>query len=101
MASLRPLFCLAAALPLFVACGGDDGGTVIPEGTHTQYVSAKAFVPTNNNQAREFGLDLNKDKTVVVVEHELLLAPRWEPPPLWLRAVPSGTVSPTMSRNHN
>ncbi len=64
MASLRPLFYLAAALPLFVACGGDDGGTVIPEGTHTQYVAKKASVPTNNNQAREFGLDLNKDKTV-------------------------------------
>lgn len=63
MASIRPLFCLAAALPLFFACG-DDGGTVIPEGTHTQYVAKKAYVPTNNNQAREFGLDLNKDKTV-------------------------------------
>ena len=64
MASLRPLFCLAAALPLFVACGGDDGGTVIPEGAHTQYVAKRAFVPTNNNQARDYGLDLNKDKTV-------------------------------------
>jgi hypothetical protein len=66
MASIRPLFALAAAaLPLIVACGGDDGGgTVIPEGEHTQYVAKKAFVPTNNNQAREFGLDLNKDKTV-------------------------------------
>jgi hypothetical protein len=66
MASLRQLFCLAAAaLPItLAACGGDDGGTVIPEGTHYQYVSKKAFVPTNNNQAREFGLDLNNDKTV-------------------------------------
>jgi len=64
MASIRPLFCLAAALPLFVACGGDDGGTVIPEGPHYQFVAKKANVPTNNNQAREFGLDLNKDKTV-------------------------------------
>lgn len=63
MASIRPLFYLAAALPLFAACG-DDGGTVIPEGAHTQYVAKKASVPTNNSQAREFGLDLNKDKTV-------------------------------------
>jgi len=65
MASIRPLFALAAAaLPFFAACGGDDGGTVIPEGAHTQYVAKKAYVPTNNNQAREYGLDLNKDKTV-------------------------------------
>jgi hypothetical protein len=66
MASIRPLFCLAAAvLPLtLAACGDDGGGTVIPEGEHYQYVSKKAFVPTNNNQAREFGLDLNNDKTV-------------------------------------
>ena len=65
MASLRPLFALAAAASLsFAACGGDDGGTVIPEGQHYQFVSKKAYVPTNNNQAREYGLDLNKDKTV-------------------------------------
>lgn len=63
MASIRPLFYLVAALPLFAACG-DDGGTIIPEGEHTQYVAKKASVPTNNSQAREFGLDLNKDKTV-------------------------------------
>lgn len=71
MASIRPLFLLAAAaLPLsLAACGGDDGGTVIPEGMHYQYVAAKAFVPTNNNQAREYGLDIGSpdgklDKTV-------------------------------------
>lgn len=64
MLPIRP-FLLAAILPLsLVACGGDDGGTVIPEGTHYQYVSKRAFVPTNNNQAREYGLDLNNDKTV-------------------------------------
>src|SRR5688572_21654911 len=63
MSSIRP-YLLAVAFSLtFVACG-DDGGTVIPEGEHYQYVSKKAFVPTNNNQAREFGLDLNGDKTV-------------------------------------
>jgi len=64
MASIRP-YLLAAALSLTViACGDDGGGTVIPEGEHYQYVSSKANVPTNNNQAREFGLDLNGDKVV-------------------------------------
>ncbi len=64
MASLRS-FLLAAALPmtLVAACGDDGGSTVVPEGTHYQYVSSEAFVPTNNNQAREYGLDLNGDKT--------------------------------------
>jgi len=63
MVSIRTL--LLAALPLtFIACGGDDGGTVTPEGTHYHYVSSKANVPTNNNQARDYGLDLNGDKTV-------------------------------------
>ncbi len=63
MALLRS-FLLAAALPTLVACG-DDGGTSqpTPEGEHYQYVSSEAFVPTNNNQAREYGLDLNGDKT--------------------------------------
>jgi hypothetical protein len=69
MASIRPFLLAALSLSL-VACGGDDGeGTVIPEGEHYQYVSSKAFVPTNNNQAREFGLDIGSssgklDKTV-------------------------------------
>lgn len=63
MASIRPF--LLAALPLtLIACGGDDGGTVIPEGEHYQFVANAAAVPTNNNQAREYGLDLNDDKTV-------------------------------------
>ncbi len=63
MLSIRP-FLLAALSLSFVACGGDDGGTVIPEGEHYQFVGKKVSVPTNNNQAREFGLDLNGDKTV-------------------------------------
>ncbi len=62
MVSIRPL--MLAALPFtFIACGGGGEDTVVPEGTHHQYVSSKAFVPTNNNQAREYGLDLNGDKT--------------------------------------
>ncbi|CAN5700502.1 hypothetical protein BH11MYX3_BH11MYX3_06420 [soil metagenome] len=33
-------------------------------GAHHRYVVSHERVPTNNNQAREFGLDLNGDKTV-------------------------------------
>lgn len=64
MALLRS-FLLAAALPFtFVACGDDGGGSQPPPaGEHYQYVSSEAFVPTTNNQAREYGLDLNGDKT--------------------------------------
>lgn len=62
MVSSRPL--LAALTLSFVACGGGGGGNVVPEGMHTHYVANKVFVPTNNNQAREYGLDLNGDGTV-------------------------------------
>lgn len=59
MASIRP-FLLAAALPLtLVACGGDDGsGPVTPEGPHYQTVSKEVLIPTTNQQAREYGLDI-------------------------------------------
>lgn len=63
MASLRSLF---LALPLSVsllACGGGDGDPT-PTGEHYTYVGSKAYVPTNNNQARDYGLDLNADGTV-------------------------------------
>jgi len=62
--AFRP-FLLAAAvvLPSIVACGGDDG-VVIPEGEHYHYVANQVLVPTTNTQAREYGLDLNGDKTV-------------------------------------
>jgi hypothetical protein len=53
----------AAVLPSIVACGGDDG-VVIPEGEHYHYVASQVLVPTTNTQAREYGLDLNGDKTV-------------------------------------
>lgn len=59
MASIRPLL-FALSLPL-VACGGDDG-EIVPEGPHHTYVVSEAFVPTTNNEAREYGLDLNGDK---------------------------------------
>ena len=62
MASIRLLF-VALALPL-VACGGGGEDQPTPEGPHYGYVASRLFVPTNNNQAREYGLDLNNDKTV-------------------------------------
>jgi hypothetical protein len=64
MASYRP-FLLAAVLaaPMsLVACGGND--TVIPEGPHYHYVASHVLVPSNNNESREYGLDLNGDGTV-------------------------------------
>ncbi len=63
MASLRS-FLLAAALPMTLVACGDDGGTSqpTPEGTHYQFVSSEAFVPTTNTQAREYGLDLDGNK---------------------------------------
>ena len=62
--AFRPFLLAAALVPSFVACGGDDGGNVIPEGTHYHYIANKVLVPTTNTQAREYGLDLNGDKTV-------------------------------------
>src|SRR4051812_33435904 len=59
-----------------VGCGGGGSGKPdamvdspidappVPEGTHYHYVVDHEFVPTNNNQAREFGLDLNGDSVV-------------------------------------
>src|SRR5678815_3449996 len=64
--AFRPSLLAAAALvpSLLAACGGDDEGNVVPEGEHYHYVANKVFVPTTNTQAREYGLDLNKDGTV-------------------------------------
>lgn len=62
MASIRLLSGLLA-LPL-IACGGGGEDQPTPEGPHYAMVANKLLVPTNNNQAREYGLDLNKDKTV-------------------------------------
>lgn len=65
MAFFRSLFAATALLPMIAACGGDDGeGNVVPEGEHYAYVANKILVPTTNTQAREYGLDLNKDGTV-------------------------------------
>jgi len=66
--AFRPFMLAAALLPSVVACGGgDDGGgdtNVTPMGTHYHYVANEVLVPTSNTQAKEFGLDLNGDKTV-------------------------------------
>jgi hypothetical protein len=57
--ALRP-YLLASALSCSViaACGGDDEGNIIPEGEHYHFVANKVLVPTTNNQAREYGLDI-------------------------------------------
>lgn len=57
--AFRPFLLAAAVLPMsLVACGGDDG-EIVPEGEHYHYVVNKAFVPTTNQQARDYGLDLD------------------------------------------
>jgi len=61
MAFFRPILFAAALLPMsLAACGGGDD-TITPEGAHHHYVVDKALVPTNNNESREYGLDLNGD----------------------------------------
>lgn len=61
--SLRPLL-FALALPLVACGGGDDDGDVQATGPHYTYVASQVLVPTNTNVARDYGLDLNGDKTV-------------------------------------
>jgi hypothetical protein len=60
--AFRPFMLAAACMPL-LACGGEDGQPE-PQGEHYHYVANEVFVPTTNTQAREYGLDLNGDKTV-------------------------------------
>ncbi len=57
------IFASAIAASLVACGGGDDGGFDPPEGPHSTSVAKTVSVPTNNNQARDFGLDLNGDKT--------------------------------------
>ncbi len=62
MASTR-LFLILAALSLGIAaCSGGGGEVIVPEGEHYTYVSKKAYAPTDNNQAKEYGLDLDNDR---------------------------------------
>jgi hypothetical protein len=61
---------LVVALPLAVACGGDDGGgtdppdqgEVDPAGTHNTFVVDSISVPTSVSEAQMFGLDLDGDE---------------------------------------
>ena len=63
MAFFRPVLFAAALTSLsFAACGGGTD-TITPAGAHHHYVVNKALVPTNNNESREYGLDLNGDGT--------------------------------------
>ncbi len=62
MAFLRPS--LLAILPLSIAACGSDSGPIVPTGMHYHYVANQVNVPTNNTQARAYGLDLNNDGTV-------------------------------------
>jgi hypothetical protein len=68
MRLIRQLCSSLALLPLatlpLIACGGGGSSTVVPEGMHYHYVVDKALIPTNNNQARQYGLDLNGDGVV-------------------------------------
>jgi hypothetical protein len=62
--AFRPCLLAVALMPMsLVACGGDDG-TVVPMGEHYHYVANAVFVPTSNNQAREYGLDLDDDDII-------------------------------------
>jgi hypothetical protein len=63
--SHRLSFVSATLLPLsLLACGGGGGsGEPVPSGPHNHYVANKAFVPTTNMQAQDFGLDLGSSKT--------------------------------------
>lgn len=54
---------LASPLCLIVACT-DDERLPPPEGPHYQYVVSELYIPQTNTEARQFGLDLNGDKTV-------------------------------------
>ncbi|HEU0029135.1 MAG TPA: hypothetical protein VFQ53_00790 [Kofleriaceae bacterium] len=55
---------MAISSAALVGCGGGDDGVDPPSGPHYTYVANKASVPTNNTQARDFGLDLNGDGQV-------------------------------------
>jgi hypothetical protein len=65
MVSTRSFLLAACVLPLsLVACGGSaDDSAVVPEGTHYGYVVNKAFVPANNREATDYGLDIGASKS--------------------------------------
>jgi hypothetical protein len=61
MSRIHPLL-LLTALPLVACSSDDDGGP--PEGDIHSYVVSEGSLPTSNQQAVEFGLDLNGDNVV-------------------------------------
>ena len=63
MAFIRP-YMFAALLPMSLVACGSDTSQPKPEGMHYHYVANQINVPTNNTQARSYGLDLNGDGTV-------------------------------------
>jgi hypothetical protein len=62
MAFIRSSLIAALVPASLFACSG--GGQPKPEGMHYHYVVNQINVPTNNTQARAYGLDLNGDGTV-------------------------------------
>lgn len=55
---------LVASLALAACGGGDDGdggGTIDPEGTHTQYVVSDVKIPANATEASSIGRDIDGD----------------------------------------
>ena len=66
MAFHRPyLYAALAALPLsLLACGSSGGGGNNPTGMHYHYVTNQLLVPTNNQQAHDYGLDLDGNGSV-------------------------------------
>jgi hypothetical protein len=60
----RPCLFVALVWISLVACDDASEGQATLEKPHHHYVANKMSVPTNTNQAREYGLDLNNDGTV-------------------------------------
>jgi len=64
MAFFRPVLFAAAITSLSLAACGGGSDTITPAGAHHHYVVNKALVPTKNDEARAYGLDLNGDGVV-------------------------------------
>ena len=64
---MRSIMLAALLVPMsLVACGGGSSGDdtqPVPTGTHTHFVVNTVSVPTTNNEATEFGLDIGASKT--------------------------------------
>jgi hypothetical protein len=60
----RPFLLAALVSMSLVACDDASEGQTTSERPHHHYVANKMYVPTNANQAREYGLDVNGDGTV-------------------------------------